>query len=126
MKKEWILPFACVLFPIILAIPTGCTSDVLPEPSLDFCDSLGFNSLTFDAEINTIVETKCMDLGCHTSAFIPGDFTSDQGMVPFLSNGKVNTEVFIDGTMPPPGSPELTQEEKDMLQCWIGNDYPEN
>lgn len=129
MKKEWILPFACVLLPILLALPSSCTSDKLPEPSLDFCDSLGLNTLTWDAEINVIVQNSCAsETGCHGSGSSLGDYTDYSGLLPFLDNGKVQAEVVLERTMPPnyAQTSTLTEEERDMLQCWLGNGHPEN
>jgi hypothetical protein len=129
MKKEWILPLICVTLPILLALPFGCASDELPKPSLDFCDSLGLTTLTYDNDIEPIVVTKCANTDngtCHSSGSADGDYTDYQGMLLDLENGRINEEVIIDRTMPQIGSEELTDEEMDMFQCWLGNGFPEN
>ena len=123
MKKEWLLPLGCILLPILLALPFGCTSDQLPEPSLDFCDSLNLTMLTYDVDIKPIVDVKCTNSGCHGSGSIDGDFTNYQGMLLDLENGRINEEVLVDRTMPQLGplAPDLTDEEREMFQCWLGN-----
>lgn len=126
MKKNWLLPLFCVALPILLSLPFGCASDELPKPSLDFCDSLSFTMLTYDNEIKPIIDTKCTNDGCHGSGSFDGDFTNYEGMLLDLENGRINEEVIIDRTMPQVGSAELTDEERDMLQCWLGNGYPES
>ena len=126
MKKKWLLPLVCILLPIILALPLGCTSDELPKPSLSFCDSLSLNMLTYDVDIKPIVDVKCTNGGCHGAGSSDGDFTNYQGMLLDLDNGRINDEVLIDRTMPQSSSPDLTDEERDMFKCWLGNGYPEN
>jgi len=126
MKKEWILPFACILLPILLALPSSCTSDSLPEPTNDFCDSLNLANLTYDVELRPIIETSCMESSCHGAGSPDGDYTSYQGILPDLENGKVNNRVLVERTMPQAGSPPLTDLELDMFQCWLGDNHPEN
>lgn len=125
IKKKWILPLICVALPVLLALPFGCASDELPRPSLDICDSLELNMLTYADDISPIVELKCTNDGCHGAGSNDGDFTNYQGMLLDLENGRIHEEVLIDRTMPEVGSPDLTEEELNMFQCWLGNGYPE-
>lgn len=127
MKNSLLVPCSFILlFGISTILPFGCTSDQLPPPSLEFCDSLNTPPILYDGNIDAIVNTYCAVTGCHLSGFPDGDFQSYAGMLSRLDNGKINTRVFAQGDMPPAGSPKMTQEEMDQFQCWISNNYPEN
>ena len=128
MKKKYILPIIVIGCAILSALPYGCTSDKLPEPSLDFCDSLGYSALTYDADIRPIIEMKCMtdnDI-CHRAGSGLGDYSTYERMKIDLDNGGIHRQIFTLDLMPPNGEEDLTQEEKEQIQCWLGNDYPEN
>jgi len=126
IKRNLLLPLVCVSLPILLALCFGCDSDELPEPTLDICDSLMLNTLTYDNEIRPIIATKCTNDGCHGAGSSDGDYTDFQGMLLDLDNGRIHDEVLLDRTMPQTGSEDLTDEERNMIQCWLGNGYPES
>ena len=111
---------------LLLSFLISCDSDTLPEPSLDFCDSLQLNELTYAEEISPILEVKCNNIGCHNAGSSVGDYTNYQGLIVDLDNGTFTQTVLIDRRMPQQGSPDLTVEELNMLECWVGNGYPEN
>ena len=127
MMNKGVLFTTLVLAVFTVAIlPSSCSSDQLPEPELEFCDSLGFNALTYDADIKSIIDSKCANLGCHPSGSPNGDYTSYSNMKGDLDNNKIFNRTIEIGDMPQIGSPELTSEEKDMLNCWLNAGYPEN
>jgi len=124
MKKDYLFPLLCILLVALSALPMGCDSDKLAMPDLDFCDSLQINAaITYDKDIKVIIDTKCTNNGCHQG--IKGDYTTYQGMLVHLDNGKINKYIFELKSMPPE-SPFLTGQEKDQIKCWLNNDYPEN
>ncbi|MFK7906267.1 MAG: hypothetical protein AB8B69_14140 [Chitinophagales bacterium] len=95
---------------------------------------------TWDADIKPIVETTCSYSGCHSGGTTANpflspasnDFTSYAAIKANLDNGTFAQRVLVDKDMPPamfvpPGSPtELTQEQIDILQCWVDAGFPEN
>lgn len=126
MKKDYFFPLICIFLIVASALLIGCDSDELAMPDLSFCDSLAFNELTYDADILPILNEKCNTENCHPSNSPLGDFTNYQSILPFLESEKINNQIFVEERMPPQNNPDLTQEEKDKLQCWLGNGYPEN
>jgi len=104
---------------------SACLSDELPEPNVELCDTEEFNSLTYDRDMVQIVSTNCALSGCHGSGSFNGDFTTYEGMLPDLNNGRIIEEVVLDRTMPIGGN-ELTETERDMFNCWVEKGFPEN
>lgn len=126
MKTNWLLPLSCIIIAILLTFLSSCTSDELEERSMGLCDSSELNSLNYTINVEPIVALKCTTGGCHGSGSSDGDFTNYQGMLPDLENGRINEEVLIDRTMPQSGSEDLTNEERDIIECWLANGFPEN
>ena len=81
--------------------------------------------VTYKNTIKGIVDTRCAISGCHVSGFQPGDFTSYMGIKEKADNGKLNFMVFDLQLMPPSGNSQLTEDELDLLSCWISQDAKE-
>ncbi len=90
---------------------------------------------TYDESIKIIIDATCAYSGCHNGTpGVPGDYSSYAGLELDLENGSFFRRV-IDSKddpvlgMPPdraPGPTELTEEELQLILCWVENDYPEN
>lgn len=113
----------------------GCTKNKTMEQDIPaICETL---EIAYNDEIKTIINTGCAYSGCHdgNNASI-GDFTSYQGLLSRLENGAIKARAIdadlgstehMPPTYTPAGHPtDLTDEEADMLLCWILDNYPEN
>lgn len=95
---------------------------------------------TYDKEVKAIIDNSCAYSGCHSgstaSAFVPQsakDYTTYEGLLDNLNNGKFATRVLDVKNMPPAanfipeGKPtELTAAELDIINCWVENKYPKD
>ncbi|MCB0349856.1 MAG: hypothetical protein KDD38_01655 [Bdellovibrionales bacterium] len=114
---------------IILFTYTNCSSshdagslEVFTGASVNTANIL--NNLRFNK--NTILNNKCAS--CHNSATTDNplrDITNSQYLIDnkFIVIGLPQTSPLyldvIDGLMPPPGSPDLTDQEVGILRDWI-------
>ncbi len=133
MSKAFIL-FSSLLFIGLLSWSTACTSDKLPEPEPPaFCDTL---QVSYNLQVKQIIDTNCATPGCHRAGSIaPGNYTDFSGLSPFLTDREFRRFVIDlrndpDLGMPPnwptnPGPMDLTQEEFDIISCWVEAGYPE-
>lgn len=93
---------------------------------------------TYEADIKAIINKTCAYAGCHGGAnsagpFVPAgskDYTNYAGLKASFDNGTFEDRVIIKANMPNPlftfnGPKTLTQEEKDIITCWIKAGYPE-
>ena len=108
-----------VAFAMITISSSSCKKDQLkPE-----CES--GDALTYDADMKSLIDSKCATSGCHGSGSGNGDFSSYSGLVSVINNGRLEREVLTDQTMPR-GSSNLSQEEINSFQCWAENEFAEN
>ena len=133
MPKTFALLLSLMLIGFF-SLSTSCTSDKLPEPEPpEFCDTL---QVSYNLQVKEIIDTNCATPGCHRAGSIaPGNYTDFSGLSPFLTENEF--EKFVvdlrndpDLGMPPnwdtnPGPKDLTQEEFDIISCWIEAGYPE-
>lgn len=119
---------------IFLSIELSCSSDKLPEPEApDFCDTL---QVSYNLQVKEIIDANCATPICHRAGtVVPGDYTSYSSLKPFLTEQEFKRFVVDlrndpDLGMPPnwdtnPGPKDLTQDEFDIIICWIENGYQE-
>lgn len=123
------ISIALLLFGITMLTILGCTKNKTTADDIPpICETL---NIAYNDEIKTIIDMSCAVSGCHDGTTGIGDFGSYNGLLSRLDNGlirerTIDTPVSSTLHMPPSGMPELTQEEKDMLLCWILEGYPEN
>ncbi len=110
----------------------ACTSDELPEPAPGVdCDQLEVN---YDLNIKELIDRSCSYSGCHLD-IAPGRYTSYEGLLDNLTEGKFEQRVLtlradpILG-MPPNNAPEgrpkdLTEAELNLIRCWLDKGFPE-
>ena len=107
MKK---LVLAAALSTLIL---TSCTFEKA-EPFVEECPS----TVLFQTQVKPIIDAKCVT--CHVSGGTgTGDFTIFTEFQSRALNGMVNDKVFVAKSMPPGGSPQLTEDELQLLKCWL-------
>ena len=133
MSKTVILSLSVLLIGVFL-LPTACTTDKLPEPEPPaFCDTL---QVSYNLQVKQIIDTNCAFTGCHVAGSrAPGNYTCFSSLSPFLTEDEFKRFVIDlrndpELGMPPdwetnPGPNDLTQEEFDIISCWVEADYPE-
>ena len=118
----------------LFTLSTACTTDKLPEPEPpELCDTL---VVSYNLQIKDIIDRNCATPGCHRQGTqAPGNYTSFNSLEPFLTEREFKRFVVDlrndpELGMPPnwatnPGPQDLTQEEFDIVSCWIEAGYPE-
>jgi len=118
----------------LFTLSTACNTDKLPEPEPpELCDTL---IVSYNLQIKDIIDRNCATPGCHRQGTqAPGNYTSFNSLEPFLTEREFKRFVVDlrndpDLGMPPdwptnPGPMDLTQEEFDIVSCWIEAGYPE-
>lgn len=94
----------------------------------DILDCSTINGTTFSSnggKMQSILVTKCSGVACHSS----GGAASNHWIVGEYNvlNAHFFDEVLStvrSGTMPPSGSPKLTNEELDQFECWSNAGFP--
>mgnify|MGYP006969374120 CR=1 FL=1 len=119
---------------LLMASPftfTHCTEDKLPEPiPPGYCDTT-FTS--YNLNIKPIIDLNCAYSGCHLDT-APGNFSTYEGISVFFNvmeerviSLKSDEEYGMPPDYAPDGRPkDLTQEEFDLMTCWIEAGFPEN
>lgn len=102
----------------------SCTKDVLVPVESNCPDDV-----TYDDQIKQIIDTTCAYSACHDgSGSAPGDYRSFEAMKPWLNPSKFEDRTLSARDMPPnyaDGPKSLTQEEIDLVTCWVLNNYNE-
>ena len=116
-----------------LTVFAGCTSDQLPEPTGPNCGDLG--AVTYQLQIKPIIDQSCAYSGCHLDSS-PGNFSSYEGLVPYLESNQFRQRVLLERAdpilgMPPDNAPanrpiDLTDDDIHLLECWLDAGYPES
>jgi len=111
----------------------ACTGDQIVVASTDCDDSV---TLTYEADVQSIIRESCAYTGCHDGNGLR-NYNTYSGMLIDLESGEVLNRIddLADDPvrgMPPDnavdfgGEPNLSDSDKQLLVCWIANDYPEN
>lgn len=120
MKRIFFLAASVGLFLITFAVMQGCKADELPEPeNPTFCDSI---TATYNAAAKSIIDSKCALSGCHGGPQSPS--LSSYATISAVTD-RIAVRALDVQNMPPAGMPQLTEEEKDILNCWRNAGFPE-
>ena len=124
-----------ILFVVIVTLfcMMDCTADKVPQPSTDDCNT---QIPTYEANIKSIIDRSCAYSGCHLNS-APGVYTTYEGdLLAVLNSGDFRIRVITQRTdpvigMPPNRAPsgrpqDLTEEELQLVQCWLDNGFPKN
>jgi len=115
---------------VLFILMSACTYDNLDEPT--FCDAI---SATYDSNVKAIIDASCAYAGCHLNNLAIGDYSTYSGMLSRLDNGLIEDRVITQKDNPSIGMPpdyamngpiDLTQEELDIITCWLEAGHPEN
>lgn len=83
--------------------------------------------VSYSVQVKQIIDETCAYVGCHDSGGnAPGDFTTYNRIQSFLNEDLFEARTIDLRDMPPnyaSGQKSLTQEQLDMLVCWIENGY---
>ncbi|VXD12588.1 hypothetical protein [Marinoscillum sp. 108] len=71
--------------------------------------------VSLDADIMPIISANCAVQGCHGDVQSP-QLTSKASVIGQAARIKVRTNA---GQMPPAGRPDLTQQQIDLIACWV-------
>ncbi len=131
--KDTRLIFVSLSF-VVFTLMFSCNTDKLEPASV--VPAIPSCLITdYDSQVKTIIDNSCAYSGCHLDA-APGNFSTYEGLKPFLTEDKFERFVIdlkddAQQGMPPAYAPDgkpkdLTEEEIDIITCWIGNDYRES
>jgi hypothetical protein len=103
----------------------GCAKDKVDiEPPI--CDG----EINYVNDVKEIIDNTCTFSDCHVSGNnVPGSFTNYNGLEPYLTVDQFEKRVLRIRDMPPNyslGPKFLTEEQLDIISCWIEQEYPEN
>ena len=111
------MKFKHVLFASAIALLTFSCNKT--EPFVPVCDG---SSPTYDADISLIIQQNCIQ--CHGTGSSNGNLSTYSGLSSVTTNGKFESEVLTNQTMPQSGS--LTEAQLNQIKCWVENGFPEN
>lgn len=118
------------LYFLLLAFSAASLFVACDDDGPDFC-------ATYEDDIKPIVDVSCAYAGCHAgdqaSEFVTPaskDYTNYEGLLITLQNGSFGTRVLDSLDMPPfytpDGNPkELSEDQKELIACWIEEGFPE-
>lgn len=90
---------------------------------------------SYDESIREIIDTNCAYGVCHNgSPGVPGDYRSFEGLTRDIESGSFFQRVVVIRDDPVQGMPpqraegptELSEEEFQLILCWVENGYPES
>lgn len=99
------------------------------DTSLGDCEAtVAYNSNTENDVfgVKSIIDTKCATSMCHDGTFPPNMLTFGDQFKSAISNNQIKEQVFDEGAMPEPEAPQLTDDELQLLECWITGGHLEN
>lgn len=138
MKTASIWAFGLYLLIQFVVFAPACTNDVLPPPETpSFCDTI---VSVYNTNVQTIINESCAYSGCHdgSGGIGPGNYNNYNGMLAVLDGGSFRSRVISLQTDPILGMPpnqsvypeskkdDLTEEELQIIECWLNAGYPEN
>lgn len=83
----------------------------------------GDTGISYAADIQPIIAAKCAIPGCHVSGSSVPNFTTYSGVSSRAQNIKLRSG---NGTMPPPGNPDLTAQQVQLIACWVDDGAKNN
>jgi hypothetical protein len=87
------------------------------------------SDIRYGSDVQIIIESNCSTSGCHgPNGPMRGDFTSYESLLKYIENdGIFEKRLLVSKDMPPaysPGRTKLSQEELDIIRCWIKQGFP--
>lgn len=104
--------FAAAITAAAILFAASCRSDKIVPSSLE-CSGV----VRYSTGIRPFVLTHCAITGCHVTGFPQGDYTLYQPLKVRADNGRLRFFVLELRNMPPNDS--VTEEQRQMIGCWI-------
>ena len=104
-----------VILALLVLTGTGCTYE-----QMDICS----RPVSFASQIAPLVNTHCAISGCHVSGSPTGNFSMYDELKVRAENGKLRLFISELRTMPPDGS--ITEEQRELINCWIEQGAEQN
>ena len=104
---------------VMIALLLGAASCNKQTKHVPTCDG---SNPSFKSEIEPILQARCYD--CHRPGGGNAVYNSYETILPTLKDGQFQSEVLTQQSMPE-GQP-LTNEQLDLIKCWIEDGYPDN
>jgi hypothetical protein len=79
------------------------------------------SGVSYESSIKTIIDTNCATTGCHVAGTGRADFSTFNTVKSNAAGIKSRTQ---SGNMPKTGS--ITQEQKDLIACWVDDGVQNN
>ncbi len=109
----------------LLIVAVSCVKKVgklptaAPPPPVSFCDTI-----TYAKHIKKIIDDNCVS--CHEPANTQGStmLTTYELVKQRAEEGRIKVRAIDDNgptRMPQPPNPALTQQQKDLITCWLNN-----
>ena len=111
------------LFSTLILI-NSCDVEVVTPPDCEI------ENITYNEYIKSIVETTCYTSSadgssCHINGGVaPGNYEDYSDIVSSIEDGSFQ-RVLDRQNMPYPEDKQLSEEEMQLINCWIANNYPE-
>lgn len=117
MKKVLLFTVVAVICYFLI---DGCKKCTPLMTTKTHCDSI---SHTYSGDVDTIIMSKCSSsIACHATGAVSGiPLTNYTEIADNIA--EIETSIKT-GIMPKAGFPQLTDEEKSTIFCWIDSGYP--
>jgi uncharacterized membrane protein len=83
----------------------------------------GDTGISYAADIQSIIASRCAVPGCHVAGTSVPSFTSYAAVAARAQNIKLRTS---NGSMPPAGSADLTAQQIQQIACWVDDGAKNN
>ncbi len=118
-KQGWkslcLIPLACIFL-------LACTND--NEEDLFGTEDCGPEAVSLQNDVQPIISTNCAVTNCHVAGSQPPNYKEQDNIIDFAASIKVRTR---NRTMPPPTSGiTLSEEEIQLISCWVDSGAPNN
>lgn len=122
MKNNLLLPGAALLTLFVLQ---GCLKDkgIVPKPPQTHCDSL---NVSYNMDVKPLVLAKCAVTGCHDAGSSNGDFTNYTHLSGISATVANRLQRPSSDPLYMPQGDVLTQQQLDIILCWIDKGAPNN
>ena len=80
----------------------------------------------YSTKVKPVIAAKCAIPGCHGAGSKIADFTIDSVVKSKADNSRMRSMVFELNIMPTQSAATLTDQEKEILKCWLDNGAAQN
>ena len=80
----------------------------------------------YSTKVKPVIAAKCAIPGCHGAGSKIADFTIDSVVKSKADNSRMRSMVFELNIMQPQSAATRTDQEKEILKCWLDNGAAQN